>query len=101
MAEPIEPLSEDDRAEALDALPDWDYDEARDAITLTVQFGDFAEAFGFMARVALVAEKMDHHPEWSNVWNRVDILLTTHDAGGLSHRDIELATAIEAMLADG
>lgn len=94
----IEPLSEDDRAEALDALPDWDYDEARDAITLTVQFADFAEAFGFMARVALVAEKMDHHPEWSNVWNRVDILLTTHDAGGLSHRDIELASAIDAML---
>lgn len=96
----IEPLSEDERADALDGLPDWDYDEARDAITLTVQFADFAEAFGFMARVALVAEKMDHHPEWTNVWNRVDILLTTHDAGGLSHRDVELATRIDAMLID-
>ena len=94
----IEPLSDDDRAEALDTLPDWDYDEARDAITRTVQFTDFPEAFGFMAQVALVAEKMNHHPEWTNVWNRVDILLTTHDAGGLSHRDVELASAIDAML---
>ncbi len=94
----IEALSEEDRAEALDALPDWDYDEARDAITRTVQFADFPEAFGFMAQVALVAEKMDHHPEWTNVWNRVDILLTTHDAGGLSQRDIDMATAIDSLL---
>ena len=96
----IEPLNEEERADALDGLPDWDHDEARDAITRTVQFADFAEAFGFMARVALVAEKMDHHPEWTNVWNRVDILLTTHDAGGLSARDIELAEAIDAMLGE-
>ena len=96
----IEALNEEERADALDALPDWDYDEARDAITRTIQFADFAEAFGFMARVALVAEKRDHHPEWSNVWNRVDILLTTHDAGGLSERDVELAQAIDAMLED-
>ena len=96
----IEALNEEERADALDALPDWDYDEARDAITRTLQFGEFAEAFGFMARVALVAEKRDHHPEWTNVWNRVDILLTTHDAGGLSERDIELAQAIDAMLED-
>lgn len=95
----IEALSEADRAEALDGLPDWDYDDARDAITRQLVFADFAQAFGFMARVALVAEKMDHHPEWRNVWNRVDILLTTHDAGGLSHRDIELADAIDAMMA--
>lgn len=94
----IEPLTEEERADALDALPDWDLDEARDAITRTVQFADFPQAFGFMTRVALVAEKMDHHPEWTNVWNRVDILLTTHDAGGLSPRDIELAQAIDAML---
>lgn len=94
----IEALSETGRAEALDGLPDWDYDEARDAITRQLVFTDFAQAFGFMARVALVAEKMDHHPEWRNVWNRVDILLTTHDAGGLSHRDIELADAIDAMM---
>jgi 4a-hydroxytetrahydrobiopterin dehydratase len=96
----IEPLNEAERADALDGLPDWDYDEDRDAITRRIMFADFAEAFGFMARVALVAEKRDHHPEWSNVWNRVDILLTTHDAGGLSHRDVELAEAIDAMLGD-
>jgi len=62
-----------------------------------VRFGDFAEAFGFMTRVAILAEKADHHPEWFNVYNRVDILLTTHDAGGLSQRDVNLATAIDAI----
>ena len=96
----IEPLSETERAEALDGLPDWDHDDGRDAITRSVVFTDFAEAFGFMAQVALIAEKADHHPEWKNVWNRVDILLTTHDAGGLSHRDVELAQAIDAILGD-
>lgn len=96
----IEALSEAERAEALDGLPDWDYDEGRDAITRTIVFTDFAEAFGFMAQVALIAEKADHHPEWKNVWNRVDILLTTHDAGGLSERDVELAQAIDGILGD-
>ena len=100
MAATIEPLSEAERAEALDGLPDWDYDEGRDAVMRSIVFADFAEAFGFMARVALVAEKADHHPEWRNVWNRVDILLTTHDAGGLSPRDIDLAEAIDAILGD-
>jgi 4a-hydroxytetrahydrobiopterin dehydratase len=94
----IEPLSEEERADALDALDEWDYDEARDAITRSITFADFVEAFGFMSRVALLAEKANHHPEWSNVWNRVDILLTTHDAGGLSHRDIEMAEKIDALL---
>ena len=94
----IEQLNETERAEALDGLPDWDYDEARDAISRTITFADFSEAFAFMTRVALAAEKADHHPEWSNVWNRVEILLTTHDAGGLSHRDIAMAEAIDAML---
>jgi len=94
----IEALSEAERAEALDGLPDWDYEDGRDAITRTVQFADFIEAFGFMTQVALIAERMNHHPEWTNVWNRVDILLTTHDAGGLSGRDIELAGAIDAIL---
>ena len=96
----IEALSEAERADALDELPDWDYDEdeaPRDRVARFV-FADFAEAFGFMARVALVAEKMDHHPEWSNVWNRVDILLTTHDCGGLSMRDVALAQAIDAFV---
>lgn len=94
----IEPLSDAERADALDGLAEWDYDEARDAITRQFVFRDFVEAFGFMARVALLAEKADHHPEWSNVWNRVDILLTTHDAGGLRHRDVEMATAIDALV---
>jgi 4a-hydroxytetrahydrobiopterin dehydratase len=96
----VEALSEAERAEALDGLPDWDYDDARDAITRTVVFTDFAEAFGFMTQVALIAEKADHHPEWKNVWNRVEILLTTHDAGGLSERDIELAQAIDSILGE-
>lgn len=94
----IEQLSEAERVEALDGLDEWDFDEARDAITRTVTFTDFSEAFAFMTRVALLAEKADHHPEWTNVWNRVDILLTTHDAGGLSHRDIDMAGAIDALL---
>lgn len=94
----IEALSEEERADALDALPDWDHDEARDAITRRFVFADFPEAFGFMARVALIAERMDHHPEWQNVWNRVDITLTTHDCGGLSSRDVTLATAIDGLV---
>lgn len=95
---PIEALSETERADALDGLPDWDYDDARDAISRRFVFADFAEAFGFMARVALIAEKADHHPEWANVWNRVDIVLTTHDCGGLSARDIALAQVIDALV---
>jgi 4a-hydroxytetrahydrobiopterin dehydratase len=95
----VEQLSEDERARALDRLGEWDYDEARDALTRRFLFADFCEAFAFMTRVALIAEKVDHHPEWSNVWNRVDILLTTHDAGGLSARDVDMARAIEALLA--
>lgn len=94
----VEQLSEAERADALDGLPDWDYDEGRDAITRRFTFADFSEAFAFMTRVALLAEKADHHPEWSNVWNRVEITLTTHDAGGLSGRDIEMAEAIEGLL---
>ena len=94
----IEQLDEAERADALDALGDWDYDEARDALTRRFVFADFVEAFGFMTRVALLAEKADHHPEWSNVWNRVDVLLTTHDAGGLSKRDVALAKAIDAVM---
>jgi 4a-hydroxytetrahydrobiopterin dehydratase len=94
----VEQLSEAERADALDGLPDWDYDEARDAILRTFTFADFSEAFAFMTRVALLAEKADHHPEWSNVWNRVEITLTTHDAGGLSGRDVEMAEAIEELL---
>jgi len=95
----IEQLNEHERAAALDALGEWDYDETRDALTRQFVFADFVEAFGFMTRVAIIAEKFDHHPEWSNIYNRVDVLLTTHDAGGLSTRDVALATAIDAFLA--
>jgi 4a-hydroxytetrahydrobiopterin dehydratase len=94
----IEQLSDDERAAVLDELDEWDYDEARDALTRRFAFADFSQAFAFMTRVALLAEKADHHPEWSNVYNRVDIVLTTHDAGGLSTRDIAMARAIEGVL---
>lgn len=94
----VEQLSEAERAAALDRLGEWDYDEARDALTRRFLFADFSEAFAFMTRVALLAEQHDHHPEWSNVWNRVDVLLTTHDAGGLSERDVKMARAIDALL---
>lgn len=94
----VEPLSEAERDDALEGLPEWDWDEGRDAITRSFAFADFSEAFAFMTRVALLAETANHHPEWSNIWNRVEIALTTHDAGGLSHKDIELAEQIEALL---
>jgi len=81
---------------ALGRLPAWSAAEGRDAIVRSLRFKDFAEAFGFMARIALVAEKMDHHPEWSNVYNRVDILLATHDADGVTELDVTLAAAIDA-----
>lgn len=93
----VEQLDEAQRAAALDRLGEWDFDEARDALTRRFLFADFSEAFAFMTRVALAAEKADHHPEWSNVWNRVDILLTTHDAGGLSQRDVDLAHIIDTL----
>ncbi len=94
----VDQLSPDERAVVLDELGDWDFDEARDGIVRQFLFEDFSEAFAFMTRVALSAEVQDHHPEWSNVWNRVDILLTTHDAGGLSQRDVRMARAINALL---
>jgi 4a-hydroxytetrahydrobiopterin dehydratase len=94
----MELLNEAERVDALDGLPDWDHDDARDAITRSFTFDNFSQAFAFMTQVALLAEKADHHPEWSNVWNRVDILLTTHDVGGLSERDIDMAQAIDALV---
>lgn len=84
-------LSPEARAEALSGLKDWQDVDGRDAITKTYIFLDFNEAFGWMVRVALMAEKVDHHPEWSNVWNRVEVTLTTHDAGGVTEKDIKLA----------
>ena len=86
------------RSALLARFPEWTHEPSRDAITRQFRFDDFAQAFGFMASIAIIAEKMDHHPEWSNVYNRVDIFLTTHDADGLSERDSKLAEAIEALL---
>lgn len=91
-------LSEEARAAALAEFSQWTHDPARDSLSRAFAFADFNEAFGFMARVALIAEKMDHHPEWSNVYNRVEILLTTHDADGLSERDVKMARAIDALV---
>ena len=91
-------LDDDARTALLARFPDWTHEPARDAIIRRFTFDDFAQAFGFMTSVAIIAEKMDHHPEWSNVYNRVDILLTTHDADGLSERDAKLAEAIEALV---
>jgi len=85
-----------DRAAALAALDGWSEVEGRDAIRKVFTFKDFSEAFAFMARVALKAEAMDHHPEWFNVYNKVDVTLTTHDADGLSRKDIDLAAAMES-----
>ena len=90
-------LSVEEREAALRELPGWSYDAERAAICRSFKFGDFAEAFAFMTRVAFAAEKADHHPDWSNSWNKVEIALTTHSAGGLTRRDIELAEAIEAL----
>jgi len=90
-------LDEAARAAALAALPGWTPVDGRDAIRKTFRFKTFVEAFGFMTRAALVAERMDHHPEWFNVYNRVDVTLTTHDANGLSARDVKLAQAMDAL----
>jgi 4a-hydroxytetrahydrobiopterin dehydratase len=87
-------LTEAERTELLPTLAGWTLHPTRDAIVRSWKFATFVEAFAFMTRVALIAEKAGHHPEWSNVYNRVEILLTTHDAGGLSMRDVALARAI-------
>lgn len=83
------------RAAALRELGAWEDVDGRDAIRRRLRFGDFNEAFAFMCRVAMQAEKLDHHPEWHNVYNRVEIVLSTHDAGGLTERDLALARFIE------
>ena len=90
-------LSDGERSEALNGLPGWAYDPAGKGIRKSFRFADFGGAFGFMARVALEAEKADHHPDWTNVWNRVDILLSTHSAGGVTEKDLALAAAINAI----
>lgn len=95
---PIARLTDEERDAALAELPEWTLREDGLAIVRKLKFADFVSAFGFMTRVALEAEKADHHPEWSNVYNRVEVTLTTHDAGGLSTRDLALARVIDAMV---
>lgn len=91
----VEKLTDAERQTALKTLPEWRLVEGRDAIRRVFKFADFNAAWGFMSRVALQAEKLDHHPEWSNVYNTVDITLSTHDCGGLSERDVALAKFID------
>ena len=90
-------LDNEARKSALAKLNGWSDVSGRDAITKKFVFKNFNEAFGFMSRVALVAEKMDHHPEWSNVYKTVDVTLSTHDAGGLTELDIKLAEAMDKI----
>ena len=81
----------------MDPIPDWALDESGKALVRTFKFKDFSEAFAFLTRVALHAEKVDHHPEFTNVWNRIDFRLTSHDSGGVTERDVRLAEAISAL----
>jgi 4a-hydroxytetrahydrobiopterin dehydratase len=98
MSERPSQLTGEDLVAALsDVSSDWKYDDDEGAITKTFSFEDFSEAWGFMNRAALKAEQMDHHPEWFNVYNRVEVKLTTHDAGGVTVLDIEMARAMETF----
>jgi len=90
-------LTAEMRKSALQGLPGWTEVNGREAIAKTFVFRDFSEAFGFMSRAALVAEKHDHHPEWRNVYKTVEVVLATHDAGGVTDKDIELAKAMNAI----
>ena len=96
MAKPLEGAA---RQAALASLPDWKPVDGRDAISRPLRFDNFRSAFAFMTEVALVAEKMDHHPEWFNVYAQVDITLSSHDAGGLTERDVRLAHAVDQAFA--
>jgi len=91
----VEKISEAGREAFFTEFAGWRETEGRDAVTKTYVFNDFIAAWGFMSRIALYAEKAGHHPEWSNVYSKVEITLTTHDAGGLSERDVHLARFIE------
>ncbi|MET0969597.1 MAG: 4a-hydroxytetrahydrobiopterin dehydratase [Tardiphaga sp.] len=93
----VQRLSTEARTAALGELSGWTEVDGRDAITRRFTFKDFNEAFGFMARVALIAEKADHHPEWSNVYKTVDVVLSTHDADGVTTRDVDLAKAMNRI----
>lgn len=91
-------LTEDERDQLLKDRPEWEPTREGKAIRRTFQFSDFSEAWGFMSRVALIADSQDHHPEWFNVYAKVEITLTTHDAGGLSQRDAVMAKAIDGLV---
>ena len=92
-------LSPEEREAALKDLNGWSWDGEADSIRRSFKFRDFSEAFAFMTRVALAAEQADHHPDWSNSWNKVEIALTTHSAGGLTRNDVELARRIDGFAA--
>jgi len=94
MAEKLSPAA---RAKALEGLPEWTEVAGRDAIQRTYTFKDFKDAWGFMSKVAKVADEMDHHPEWYNVYNKVDVTLSTHDAGGLTELDVTLARKMDSF----
>lgn len=94
-------LNDAERKSALSELAGWTLQANRDAIERSIKFKDFSAAWGFMTRVALAADAADHHPEWFNVYNRVDIVLSTHDAGGLTSKDVELARKIDGFAKDG
>ncbi len=92
-------LSDEERDDALEALPGWRYDEAERAIRRDFRFADFGEAFAFMTRAALAAEKADHHPDWSNAWNKVAVALTTHSDGGVTGKDVAMAREMDRFAA--
>jgi 4a-hydroxytetrahydrobiopterin dehydratase len=94
----VQKLSLEDRAAALSELSDWEVLDGRDAIRRKFVFANFNEAWSFMSSIAMEAERQDHHPEWSNVWASVDIILSTHDCNGLSSRDIKLARFIDKVV---
>ena len=93
----VSKLTEQEAKEGVVVLDGWELSRGGDAIRRNFKFGDFVEAWGFMTRVAMLAEKQDHHPEWSNVYNKVEIELTTHDCDGLSDRDMKLAAEIDKL----
>lgn len=94
----VDKITAEERAAALSVLPDWREERGGDALAKNFKFSNFNEAFAFMTRVALKAEQMDHHPEWFNVYNKVEVTLTTHDAGGITVRDIKMAQFMESLV---
>ena len=96
---PVEELNQEERDSWMRALPEWSLAREGKAIERSFEFADFSEAFAFMARVALIAEKRDHHPEWFNVYNKIEVTLTTHDVDGVSEKDVELARFMDELVA--